>query len=285
VSREIVRYTAERLRNERGVFHAAYCHRWAPEILRDLNLSYWPPPTLPDVEQTKDKYKVIDDGKTIALSTWYAHSPVWGLNGDGFGMTLNTLVELFSAHLKLFDLKITEPIERFIPKLQWENFEIAQAKLSEDVIKTYRKRVLFCNGPAMSGQTKVADATVNDLLARLAAVHRDVLFLQTEDQTFDLPNIWSTRKIIGPVPGECDLNETAYLGTLCDVIVGRCSGPQSFCYNTDVLFDEKKTLVCLCDDERVARWVYMSNAIKAKILWTPSADSETLYSLITKELV
>ncbi len=138
----------------------------------------------------------------------------------------------------------------------------------------------------MSGQSRVDDGTVNELLGSMAARHPDLLFICTSPYPgMAAKNIAFSQYLIGDPPwGRCDLNETAYLGTYCDVIIGRCSGPQSFCYNTDVLLDPTKTLICLCDDERTAKWVYMSDAVKAKIVWTPAADSETLYGLISKEL-
>lgn len=288
VSRELVRYSIERLRAERGVKKFSYCHRNPPEILRDIDgLEHMPPAALIGVDQSKDVFQYLDGGATLALNTWYAKSPAWG-DGNGFGCTINTLIELFRLHLfRHFDLLIEEPVERFIPRIDFSRFHVHNTIANRMHFDGYRKRVLFCNGPALSGQSGVDDATMAALLRCLAVEFRDVRFIATGEINGVAPqaNIIESRAVIGtPSWGNCDLNETAALGVQCDLVIGRCSGPQSFCYNTDVLFDAAKTLICFCDDERTAKWVYMSDAVKAKVIWTPRRDFKVLHDLIAAEI-
>ena len=283
VSRELVKYAMARLPH----LKFAYCHRNAPELLRDIDgLEHWGPERF-DLEGNKKKRSVEIDDKTLALNTWYAVSPLHGINGSGFGMTLNTLVELFKLHLSKFDLKITEPIDTFIPTIDFSKFHTSGVDANLGRYARYRRRVLFCNGPAMSSQTNVSDEMMNALLLQLATAHPDVMFFNTTAQfAFEgYKNIRCSATVIGTPPwGKCDLNETAYLGSFCDVIVGRCSGPQSFCYNTATLLDDLNTMVCLNTDERVAKWVYFSEAAKAKIVWSPEYQLEKLYEVVTHTL-
>lgn len=292
VSREIVRYTI-RVAREHGIKEFAYCHRNAPEILRDIEgLEHWTPDRLP-IDQCNVVRELRDDGKTWALNTWYAASPVWGINGGGFGMTLNTLIALFKAHFEKMGLPWTNPpVETFIPRMKWEKFYIESAIkfLALDHCTTWKKNVLFCNGSAMSGQAKLNDVATNVLLERLVLGHPDVLFFYTSPQavTKDVllaDNAIATDAVIGTPPwGRCDLNENAFLGSRCDVIIGRASGPYSFCLNTDVLLDPSKTMIALCDDERVAQWVYMAGVPLCPILYLPQTDGDFLFGKISEVL-
>ncbi len=293
VSRELVKYTVARAR-EHGVEKFAYCHRNAPEILRDIDgLEHWTPDKLP-IDQCNVVRELRDDGKTWALNTWYASSPVWGINGGGYGMTLNTLIALFKAHFKADALDIpweNLPVERFIPKMDWGKFHTEfAARFLDRRAKDYRKSVLFANGGAMSGQARLDNATTNALLERLVIEHRDVLFFYTDQQVVSdavrtSPNAFPTSVIIGAPPwGRCDLNENAYIGSRCDVIIGRASGPYSFCLNTDVMLDTKKTMIALCDDERVAQWVYMAGVPLCKIWHLPQTNEAFLFAKISEAL-
>jgi len=284
VSRELIKVAVDSFR-AMGIKEFGYSHSKPPEILLDLDLDYWHPSRLP-VEQARVKSELIE-GKTLALSTWYAHSPLWGRNGDGFGMTLNTLVALFKEHVtKAGGAFPNAPVERFIPQVDWKYYAIRNVDGNMPIFSRFSKRVLFCNGPAMSGQTNVADYMMNGLLEKLVAMHPDVVFFYTDrkvtEKTREYINAVSTQDVIGPVPYASDLNETAYLGTFCDVIIGRCSGPQSFCFNTDVLFDLSKTMVSFSTDERPARWVYQSEKPLCRSVWSTGTQLDEMYLVVAQ---
>jgi len=279
ISKELVRYTIARLPH----LAFSYAHRNPPELLKDIDgLEHWGPEKIATVA-VGDSFKLLDDGKTLALSTWYGVSPTWHEGGvRGTGLTLNTLVELFRGHLREhFQLEITEPVEHFIPVINWERFDLEAARRRMAQIGEYRTRVLFCNGPILSGQSQVSDDTVRELLAALLDRFPDVLFICTSPFAANVPNVMRSSDILDTPAGACDLNETAYLGTLCDVIIGRCSGPFSFCYNTTILGDENKTLISLTNDERMAHW---PGNVAAKMMSAPAVDLDGIYEVVAREL-
>ena len=80
------------------------------------------------------------------------------------------------------------------------------------------------------------------------------------------------------------MNENAFIGSKCDVIIGRASGPYSFCLNTDVMLDPSKKMIALCDDERVAQWVYMAGVPLCPIWHLPHTDGTFLFYKISEAL-
>lgn len=259
ISRALVRETMRILRAQAGIKKFGYVHRHEPEILQDIpGLEYLPPSTLADLEFGA-QFRLRDG--VLALNTWYGCSPTW----PDSGITLQTLENLFRHHLKThFDLDL--PPGDYRPVIQYEAFS-----------SSYRKTVLYCNNPVLSGQSDVTDFEMNALLIQLAKNFRDVVFLTTGPSQAE-HNIVPASKLY-PETTKCDLNQIAAVARGCDVIIGRSSGPFSFCLTADLLDDASKTFVTLVNDERVAFWA----PAKAKMVWSPSADVG-LVDLLTKVL-
>lgn len=288
VSRELVKHTIA-VGHSHGVERFVYHHRWGAEILCDIDgLEYEALEPLP-FDPYNTVRKNYDNGATWAINTWYAASPSWGLGGSGFGMTLNTLVSLFKAHFQAMKLPWERSaIEKFIPRPNWSKFRIADVQRHLESPRVQgKKRVLFCNGPAMSGQTHVDDAETNLLLEKLVDAHPDAIFYYTDQKVATeavllARNAFPTDAVIGK--GGCDLNENAFLGTKCDVIIGRASGPSSFCYTADILLDPTKTMIAMCNDERVAQWIYLSSVPLCNLVHLPQKDSSFLFTKISEFL-
>lgn len=248
ISRTLVRETMRILRAQAGIKKFGYVHRHEPEILQDIpGLEYLPPSTLADLEFGA-QFRLRDG--VLALNTWYGCSPTW----PDSGITLQTLENLFRHHLQThFGLNL--PLGDYRPVIQYEAFS-----------PSYRKTVLFCNNPVLSGQSNVTDFTMNVLLQQIAKDFPGVVFLTTGPSPV-AHNIVAASTMY-PETTKCDLNQIAAVARGCDVIVGRSSGPFSFCLTADLLDDASKTFVTLVSDERMAFWA----PAKAKILWHPSAD-------------
>jgi hypothetical protein len=289
VSRELVRYTMRVAREKLGAeCKFRYYHKNSPRLTVDIpELEYHPLTDMPKVSGISDlrsfKYK-----DTIFLNTWYASSPIF----RGMHCTLNTLHELFRANLKeWFEHDIDMDVGKFLPTyddhfLDTSGVDLAVASWHNGS-RRYLAKVLLCNGQPMSGQTSMPTGAFEQTIEQLIAKYQDALFIITNPEMCAFPNVAGnnvryTGGIIG-VDG-CDLPEIAYLSQNCDVIIGRGSGPYSFSLTRENLTDPNKTFVCFTDDERVARWVYMSDAVKAKIVWSRDYGVESMRAIVDKVL-
>jgi hypothetical protein len=289
VSRDLVKYTMRVAREKLGAeCKFRYYHKNSPRLTVDIpELEYHSLTDMPKVSGISDlrsfKYK-----DTIFLNTWYASSPIF----KGMFCTLNTLHELFRANLKeWFEHDIDMDVGKFLPTYDVQRLD---AQLNFATTEVHRIRVLLCNGQPMSGQTNMPAGALEEAIGPLIEKYSDALFIitnpavdESRPDSFEKfgvhHNVRYVDRIIVGVDG-CDLPEVAYLSGYCDVIIGRGSGPYSFSLIRENLTDSNKTFVCFTDDERVARWVYMSDVVKAKIVWSRDYSVESMRAIVDKVL-
>lgn len=289
ISRNLVKTLMQRAT---GVDHWLYAHRHSPRILQDIV-------GLEQVALAKQEpYKAActDENGVLWFNTWYAASPVW-CAGNGMGCTLNTLHELFRDHARALGCSLDEPVENFIPTIDFSKYSVEGARAFLDLArKEYRKTVLVCNGETMSGQTRMPPGVFNQLVCDVIKVHPDILFLlsnvpvaQSQPQPLFrgenvmIPNMFYTTDIIA-LDDACDLPENSYVSTKCGIIIGRGSGAYSFAYLADNFMDANKTMVCFTDDERTARWVIPYGVTKARILWSNDYSMENMKKLVEEAI-
>ena len=128
------------------------------------------------------------------------------------------------------------PVENYLPYVDYNKFDLANVRFYID--SDAHKKVLFCNGPAMSGQCEY-NGDMNEIIIPLAVDHPEITFITTKELEKTPPNIKYTGNIIQSE--RCDLNEIAYLSKYCSLIVGRNSGPFCFASTGENLNDSSKT--------------------------------------------
>lgn len=128
------------------------------------------------------------------------------------------------------------PVENYLPYVDYSKFDLANVRYYID--SDAQKKVLFCNGPAMSGQCEY-NGDMNEFIIPLAVDHPEITFITTKELTVTPPNIKYTGDIIRSE--RCDLNEIAYLSKYCSLIIGRNSGPFCFASTGENLNDPSKT--------------------------------------------
>jgi hypothetical protein len=133
-------------------------------------------------------------------------------------------------------------VKRLFPDIRFNAYGVQAINVS---FMRDKINVLISNGPVHSGQTH--NYSMNPLIKRLAESFAGVNFLVTnvEVAKVQLSNVFYTGDIIGKKG--CDLNENAYLSTLCQIIVGRCSGVYTFALNRTNLFDRDCNIMCFSD--------------------------------------
>ena len=115
------------------------------------------------------------------------------------------------------------PVENYLPYVDYSKYDLTNVKAWLD--GESRRKILFCNGPALSGQCEY-NGDMREFIGPLAAANEDKVFITTHKLDNMWPNVVYTGDIIKS--DRCDLNEISYLSKYCDTLIGRNSGP--FCY-------------------------------------------------------
>jgi len=250
------------------------CH---PSILKDLQMTI-KPFNYPDFVQHELVY--VEDEKSLLVNTWIGSSNAkFILNEIGCSLTAN--YEKYKNIYKYLGLEINEP-STYVPEIDWN---ICDKQGVDYFIKNnpYKKYVIICNGPVMSGQSLNFD--LNPIVQQLAVSNPDIcFFMSNPDNKIYAANIHYTSDIIKT--NGSDLNEIGYIGTKCNLIVGRASGPFCFCHNKTNLFDATKTFLAVTNYKTDGWWALPEQlpTNQAIQLWTNKFDNDSLYDIINGEL-
>lgn len=235
-----------------------YLHQNDPYLLKDLNAKYlgW------NRVSPRDQTGYVQTSDTLYLNTWFGSYDYEFMNKYN-GITFDALYFIFEKHLKLLGYSwndIEKDPKNLYPSIDWSKYNLTNINKYLPELKKYKKNVLICNGPALSGQSKPFNW--ESIINNLSNKFNDVQFICT-DSSYQKKgsNISFTNDIIN-IP-ECDLNEIAYLSTFCDVIIGRTSGPNSYTMINENSFDEKKTLLSFSSVNAPVFWLdVMAEKIK-----------------------
>jgi hypothetical protein len=216
-----------------------YMHQNDPYLLKDLGLKYYGWRRL----SSKDQTGVVQIDDTLYLNTWFCSYDNEFMNRYN-GITFDTLYFVFEKHLSLFGrtwADIEKDPKELYPSIDWSKYNCAGVDRYRAIeFPKYKKNVIICNGPALSGQSKPFDWNI--IIDYLSRKFPNVQFICTDNgYKKKTSNVAFTSDIIGIK--ECDLNEIAYLSTFCEVIIGRTSGPNSYTMIKENSFDSRKTLL------------------------------------------
>jgi hypothetical protein len=230
VSREFIKDILTKITNS-----VEYHHNCPHKLLSDINITQ--KGITPGYYY--DNFQIIyEKNDIIYINTWY--NP----NFNAFklyGCTLKTLYENFKTIYQYLGIKI-EDFSFYIPSFNFTSFNVEPIGtfLNNDT----RKKIFISNGPVQSGQS--ANFDFNTIIQPLITNFPNILFIISNESILSANNLYNTKSIINS--NECDLCENAYITTLCDMIIGRCSGTFSFALIKDNLISEKKqTWVGICN--------------------------------------
>jgi hypothetical protein len=177
------------------------------------------------------------DENTLWCNTWYN-----SFNKQEFeGCTIQTLFKVFKRGLKEvinFDLP-GEPLD-YLPDI---NFDFFNVDYLFNMILPLRKIILIDNCNVLSGQSHNFD--FNPVIDHISNQFSDIVFLVTNKNGDDIikKNVTYCSDVIDE--RENNLNEISYLSGFCDILIGRNSGPHTFCFRKDNLGNRDKTFVCI----------------------------------------
>ena len=197
-----------------------YAHNKDPRAIEDLQIQ------TVRLEGIDNKTKVFrpKDPDILFLNTWigsyfdkYTGECTLNFNMKMWADIYEDINTTFNKKLKL------GPVENYLPYVDYSKYDLASVNAWLD--GESKKKILFCNGPALSGQCEY-NGDMREIIGPLAAANEDKVFITTHK----LDNTWSNVVYTGDIikSDRCDLNEISYLSKYCDTLIGRNSGP--FCY-------------------------------------------------------
>ena len=232
-----------------------YTHPCGPKVLSDLPTEYIPWEVgVRSIPSMIDK--VILHENTLFINTWIGayisffnkeqiHGNFPTLNNAWkciIYLIENTLrVRILSQHQ---DIRL--PAVDMLPITDWSFYDISSA---QEFVKDKKDIVLFCNSETASRQTinsgiELMVETINSI----ANKNPSITFVCTQKIPIDNihKNVFFTNDIFDNVLGG-DINEIAYLSTFCKMIIGKSSGPYTFCHVRDNIMRDDCIFYCITD--------------------------------------
>jgi hypothetical protein len=230
-------YVAEIVRQLPDV-EFSYAHGNHPDIIRDLGLQHLTLDEIPALDRLT-RVGQSPDKETTYINTWVG---CWQGTLFNFGEHINfvRLHNIWREYFKYLKLDFVEDPNHYLPCIDHTKFDMTQA---ESWIANHgdQPTILFCNGTANSGQSRAGDLT--QCLDMLSNTFKNWNFVVTHRLDLARENIYYTDDIFTGLDN--DLNQIAYLAGGCDIIVGKNSGPFSYCQNQKNLMDAALTFLNL----------------------------------------
>ena len=246
-----------------------FLHKRNPKLLMDIpNLKYGPL----NVNCNQDcPYFIINDETYINT-----HLGVYEMFVD---KVTDVSLHVFYDYFQIIFNRLRIPMDKkryYIPSIDYNVYEINGIK---EYIAANRKpnKVLICNGDTHSNQSMPVD--FKRLIESFSTEFPDVHFIATDKRDYEeRPNIFYAKDII---KADSDLVEISYLSTFCDIIVGRASGPYSFCEVKDNINNVDKTFIFICNVFSDGIWYDRTICNK---VWINNYDYDNIYNTIKSEV-
>lgn len=212
-----------------------YYHLNHPDIVKDLPVTYRPLEELPHITHMT-RIAESDSKETLYINTWVG---CWQGALFPYGEHINNqrLHAIWTKYFDYLGLRIGDQSE-YLPTIDFKAYDIKAAyDFVQQSLLTNEKIVIFCNGSANSGQSRVSD--FGSVIARLAKEFPNKRFLLTSAiDGLSAPNIYLANEVL---PSKSNLNQIAYISQFSELIVGKNSGPFTWCQFKNNLLDSQRT--------------------------------------------
>jgi hypothetical protein len=252
---------------------AFYAHNAHFKVLCDLNVQQF---KLQEIFPSIVNEKILVTQEFVLVNTWigayFTKESSCTLN-----FSYNMYKDIYSNLNILYENNLilnSNPIEYF-PSI---NFDKVNVNSINDYLKEdFNKKVLICNGPALSNQSLRYNGNMQNIILDLASTYKDITFICTENSfNCSLKNVLFTDDLTKRT--DCDLNEISYLSKFCDVVVGRSSGPFSFSLTKDNMLNLNKTFICFGD--KITDCFQYGTSTNSKFIFEQFSSEENLLSII-----
>ena len=226
-----------------------YYHRNNPKILSDIenlktssDLNLFPTSPYLKINTGIGQFSWDDKGN------WFAP-----FNGCNFPSYYEVMKKVYRG-LGIAD-KI-KPIKHYIPTINYSKYSIEN--IEKYFSNNTQRHVLLCNNKVASSQAP--NDPMNSMIEQLACRFADITFVISNknnlEEILKKDNIVYAQDIIKDETLDFDMNEISYIGTKCDVIVGRSSGPYVFSITKNTV--HSKQFICFCNNINDA-WLFQDS--------------------------
>ena len=247
-----------------------YYHRNNPKILSDIeNLK-----TISDLN-------LLPISPYLKISTWIGQfswddkgnycSPFNGCNFPSYYDVMKKIYKTLNISNEI------KPISHYVPTINYNQYSIENIKNYFN--RNTQRNILICNNKVSSGQAP--NNPMNSMIMQLACNFSNMNFIISNkndlEEILKKDNIIYAKDIIGDDSIDFDMNEISYIGSQCDVIIGRSSGPYVFSITKETV--HTKQFICFCNSIMDA-WIFENST---NILH--SNDHARMIDIVTNKLV
>ncbi len=223
-----------------------YYHKNNPKILSDIeNLK-----SIPDLN-------LLQSPIDVKICTWIGKfswddkgnffSPFYGCNFPSYYEVMKKVYHGLGIADKM------KPIADYVPTINYNQYSIENIK--NYFTKNTQRNILICNNKVSSGQAP--NDPMNSMIMQLACSFANMNFIISNkndlEEILEKDNIIYAKDIIKDDSIDFDMNEISYIGSQCDVIIGRSSGPYVFSITKETV--HTKQFICFCNSI-VDAWMF-----------------------------
>ena len=259
--------------------HFRYAHNNPPEIVADLNCENIGLGQIPRLDPRTKVGKDADNN--LYVNTWCG---AW--QGELFDYSSHSnfriqhimyqeLARVIGSQLGR-EIVLDGPVEDYLPDIDFTRLQLHRQQAFVEEVLDQRRLILVCNGDVRSGQSDFG--SMDSIIEGLSTAFPDDVILATQRTNIIGHNIFFTSDINN---GGCDLNEVAWLGLHASAIIGKNSGPFTWCQNKAMLM-KPKTFISL---SRKSTDVPMTDLeLPAKLFTSPTPDPALALEFILEKL-
>jgi hypothetical protein len=180
-------------------------------------------------------------GYYVKYGDLYINTQYLAYNGQYFNIYSATILTAWSifgrALYDVFGYSLPKNYVQFLPQIDYTKYQISNMI----DISYSNNNIIICNNDFMSEQSSQFD--FNPVIKTLSQNNPDKTFYISNKTNVVGDNIKYVSDIINDPSITCDLNEISYLSTKCKFIIGRNSGPHTFCYVKENIMDNNKHFI------------------------------------------
>jgi hypothetical protein len=165
----------------------------------------------------------------------------------------------------------------YLPFIDFTYYDTAMVDRCIETLP-FDRRVLFCNGSANSGQSGVGDFKFS--IDYLSKQFTDIAFICTHDIGLNRDNVFYTSRMFNK---ESDLNEIAYLSTKTELIIGKNSGPFSYCQFDANMNDSDRRFFCF--GKSLTDCLNAGLQFPAEFKFCDQTDDRLITNILVRELM
>lgn len=257
----------------------SYAHDHHTSIVQDLGCRFIRTFQIPAEVDKNQKIVYHEDSGTVFINTWVgAWIGKYLVHGQHANFPL--MHRVWTEYYNMLGIPISEDFSQYFPEVDYDQYDLS--KPNEYLAKVGdRPLIIFCNGVQQSGQSAMGD--MSNIINYFCSSLPDYEFLVTYKLSFNHPNLTYTDDLFGSQEG--NLNQISYISKRAKLIIGKNSGPFTFCHPKENLNDENKVFMsfnfrpsdCLTGDGEYYANTYSSNTVDDRVA------AEIVNYLITKQ--